>query len=151
MWNIPNLIWITAFFGKIVMMEKSSHYESTANQIWSRVKLVNESGDAKFITFDEFRKFWLIIRDKHAYDSTKVCNLFLRFLAFFCFHSAILMIGMVFVNTLVQKIQSKMVWPVKCLIKSCIQLILIKRLMSLVLVTIFTVIIKYHYLKYYQN
>ena len=61
-------------------MEKKSDYEVKANEIWSKVKLVNESGDygdaSRFIKFDEFRRFWFIGRDKkgkYSRYSKEVC------------------------------------------------------------------------------
>ena len=61
----------SAFFGKIVLMEKKSHYECVSNEIWSKVAIVNESGDhgimgdtSTFIKFDQFRRFWFIIGGK---------------------------------------------------------------------------------------
>ena len=78
MWKFDLCVLIVAFFGKIVrQVEKKSDYELVANEIWSKVKLVNESGDhstdSRFINFDEFRRFWFIVRDKEQYYSGEVC------------------------------------------------------------------------------
>ena len=75
-------------------MEKKSDYECVSNEIWSKVGIVNESGDhgiihddstlshsSTFIKFDQFRRFWSIVRDKeNSFGlSREVCDFCLFF------------------------------------------------------------------------
>ena len=61
------------YFGVVFqkkMSEKKNDYELVANEIWSKV---NHGSISSFIKFDEFRRFWFIVRDKQHWGSKEVC------------------------------------------------------------------------------